>query len=116
MRHKKIGCTLSRDGGARKALFRGLIKSFITFGKICTTEKKGKEVKRILCMLFRRCQIDTLSNRRFVFSYLIDGKCVNKLFELAKRNVVPGFCFFRFFKCGLRSGDSAPLVCLRICV
>lgn len=116
MRHRKKGRTLSRDSAARKALLRGLVKSFVNFGKIFTTEKKGKEVRHLLCKLFRRGQTDTVSNRRFVFSYLNDEECVNKLFVIAKKNVVPGFCFFRILKCGFRSGDKAPIVCLRICV
>lgn len=115
MRHGNTGRALSRNNGSRLALFRSLVKSFLIYGLVRTTLHKGKEVRKTLGRLFRRGQVDCVSNRRYVFSFLGDEECVSRLFQLAAKNTKEGFCFYRLLRCGFRKGDSAKMVYLKFC-
>ena len=48
MRHSNSGRKLSRTPAHRKALLHNLAKALLIHGKICTTEIKAKELRRVV--------------------------------------------------------------------
>ena len=45
MRHRKSGRRLNRNSSHRKAMFRNMARSLLTFERIRTTEAKAKELR-----------------------------------------------------------------------
>ena len=62
MRHQVKIKHFNRDTKARKALLRGLVRSFIEFGYITTTITKAKETKRLSDKLIARRSQKPLTN------------------------------------------------------
>ncbi len=111
MRHRNSGKKFGRTPAHRKALFRNMASALITYGKICTTERKAKELRRIVEPLITLALQDTLHARRRVFQILGDHQLVKKLFD----KVAPVFSgipggYTRVIKLGLpRKGDCASM-------
>ena len=84
--------------------------SLVQHELIRTTLPKAKELRRIVEPLITRARIDTVANRRLVFSRLRDQGCVAKLFaELGPRYHTRPGGYVRIIKCGHRAGDRAPM-------
>lgn len=111
MRKRVYGRRLSRDTNERKALFRSMATSLITYGKIDTTEAKAKAVRPWVEKLVTRSKVNTLHSRRRLLgeipSPLIVEKLVSTLGPLFATR--PGG-YTRIIKMGPRMGDSAPMV------
>lgn len=111
MRKRVYGRRLSRDTNERKALFRSMATSLITYGKIDTTEAKAKAVRPWVEKLVTRSKVNTLHSRRRLLgeipSPLIVEKLVSTLGLLFATR--PGG-YTRIIKMGPRTGDSAPMV------
>lgn len=111
MRKRVYGRRLSRDTNERKALFRSMATSLITYGKIDTTEAKAKAVRPWVEKLVTRSKVNTLHSRRRLLgeipSPLIVEKLVSTLGPLFATR--PGG-YTRIVKMGPRMGDSAPMV------
>lgn len=111
MRKRVYGRRLSRDTNERKALFRSMATSLITYGKIDTTEAKAKAVRPWVEKLVTRSKVNTLHSRRRLLgeipSPLIVEKLVSTLGPLFATR--PGG-YTRIIKMGPRTGDSAPMV------
>lgn len=110
MRHRKAGRKLNRTSSHRNALFKNMTVALIEKEIIRTTVAKAKELRRFAEPLITLSKSDTIASRRIVFSRLRNRGAVVKLFgELGPRFRGRNGGYLRVVKCGLRSGDSAPL-------
>jgi large subunit ribosomal protein L17 len=110
MRHRNSGRKLSRTGAHRRALFRNMTASLVEHELIKTTLPKAKELRRYAEPLITLAKQDSVANRRLAFSRLRDKAAVGKLFgELGPRYEGRPGGYIRILKCGLRSGDAAPM-------
>src|SRR4051812_3699763 len=110
MRHRNSGRYFNRTSSHRQAMFRNMTASLVEHELIKTTLPKAKELRRYIEPLITLAKIDSVANRRLAFNRLRDKVVVGKLFtELGPRyNARPGG-YTRVLKCGLRSGDAAPM-------
>lgn len=110
MRHRKSGRKLNINSSHRAALFRNLTNSLFSHEVIRTTLPKAKEMRRIAEPLITLSKQDTLAARRLAFSRTRDRSVVTKLFNVLgpRYKARPGG-YLRILKCGVRSGDSAPM-------
>lgn len=115
MRHRKSGRSLSRTSSHRTAMFRNMAVSLIRHEQIRTTVPKAKELRRVAEPLITLGKSSNLSNRRLAFSKLRDRGAVGKLFDdLGVRCKDRPGGYLRILKCGLRSGDKAPMAIVQI--
>jgi large subunit ribosomal protein L17 len=111
MRHSNSGKKLGRTPAHRKALFRNMAIAMITYGKICTTEAKAKELRRIVEPLITLALRNDLHARRQAYEVLGSHQLVKKLFD----EIGPPFAgipggFTRITRLALpRKGDCAPM-------
>lgn len=111
MRHRLSGKKLSRTKNQRKALFKSLISSLVTHGRIKTTEARAKAVKRLADRLITKAKTGGLHGRRQVAVILHDKKVVNRLVdEIAPRFLHRPGGFTRILRLGPRKGDQAMMV------
>lgn len=114
MRHRKTGRSLNRSSNHVKAMFINMICSLLKYEIIQTTVPKAKELRKIVEPLITISKIDTVSNRRLVFSRIRNIFSVSKLFN----EIGPHFLnrpggYTQILKCGFRSGDKAPIAYIR---
>ena len=110
MRHRKSGRKLNRNSSHRKAMFRNMAVSLFSHELIKTTVPKAKELRKVVEPLITLAKKDSVANRRLAFSRLRDAAAVGKLFsELGPRYVERPGGYSRILKCGLRTGDKAPM-------
>ena len=110
MRHRNKGRYLNRTCSHRFSLLRNLSISIIKYGVIRTTLPKAKEVRMFLEKLITRAKIDNVSNRRFVFSKLINKESVYCMFsEIIHRFKYRNGGYLRILKINNRIGDAAPM-------
>jgi large subunit ribosomal protein L17 len=110
MRHAKSGRAFGRSPSHRKATMQAVTVALLTHELIRTTVPKAKELRRIAEPLITRAKVDSVANRRLVFSRLRDRDVVQKLFnDIGPRfNARPGG-YTRILRCGFRPGDNAPM-------
>ncbi|URJ30950.1 50S ribosomal protein L17 [Blochmannia endosymbiont of Camponotus sp.] len=115
MHHRKSGSKLNRTSSHRKAMFRNMIISLVTFQIIKTTLSKAKALRRIIEPLITCSKIDTVANRRLIFSKIRDNNIVTKLFTQISPHFLnrPGG-YTRVLKCGSRKGDNAPMAYIEL--
>ena len=71
---------------------------------------KAKELRRVAEPLITMAKSDSVANRRLAFSRLRDREIVTKLFnELGPRYKERPGGYLRILKCGVRTGDKAPM-------
>lgn len=102
---------LSRDSQARKALFKGLIRSLIQKEKITTTTTKAAATRPIFEKLLTKAKIGTVAKIREIHAFLGDNTLVSQLVhEIAPRykDVVGGYT--KIVRYGTRRGDNATMV------
>ncbi|NDY58197.1 50S ribosomal protein L17 [Desulfovibrio sulfodismutans] len=116
MRHNKSGRQLGRNASHRKALFRNMARSLLTFERIRTTEPKAKELRSVVEGLIALTQSDTVHARRLAYKVLENHQLVAKLFnEIGPRFVGIHGGYTRVVKLGLpRAGDCAPLAIIEL--
>ncbi len=110
MRHRKLGRKLNRTPSHRKALFRNQLAQLIEHERICTTEAKAKELRRLMDKFITLAKKDDLHSWRQAFAFLRNKKATHKLFkDVAKRfdDRVSGYT--HVYKHKTRLGDAAPL-------
>ncbi|MDX1505416.1 MAG: 50S ribosomal protein L17 [Spongiibacter sp.] len=77
---------------------------------INTTLPKAKELRRHAEPLITLAKTDSVANRRLAFARLRSDEAVGKLFsELGPRYSERPGGYIRIMKCGLRTGDKAPM-------
>ena len=110
MRHRHSGRQLNRNSSHRKAMFRNMTASLVEHELIKTTLPKAKELRRQAEPLITLAKTDSVANRRLAFARLRSDEAVGKLFnELGPRYAARPGGYIRIMKCGLRTGDKAPM-------
>lgn len=110
MRHRKSGRQLNRNSSHRTAMFRNMAVSLMDHEIIKTTLPKAKELRRVAEPLITMAKVDSVAKRRLAFSRLRDRDTVTKLFtELGPRYKERPGGYVRILKCGVRTGDKAPM-------
>jgi len=110
MRHRHSGRQLNRNSSHRKAMFRNMTSSLVEHEIIKTTLAKAKELRGYAEPLITLAKEDSVANRRLAFDRARDKTTVGKLFtELGPRYESRPGGYIRIIKCGLRSGDKAPM-------
>jgi large subunit ribosomal protein L17 len=91
-------------------MFKNMSSSLVRHELIRTTLPKAKELRRVVEPLITLAKIDSVANRRLAFSRLRDRDSVSKLFNVLgpRYRQRPGG-YLRILKCGVRSGDRAPM-------
>ncbi|MCR3754677.1 MAG: 50S ribosomal subunit protein L17 [Candidatus Westeberhardia cardiocondylae] len=101
---------LNRKVSHCRSMFRNMVVSLVFYEFIKTTLPKAKELRCIVEPLITIAKIDSVSNRRRVFSYIRNNKIVNKIFiDLAPRFFDKPGGYLCIVKCGFRVGDKAPV-------
>jgi len=110
MRHRHSGRQLNRNASHRKAMFRNMTNSLVEHEIIKTTLAKAKELRGFAEPLITLAKADSVANRRLAFDRVRDKAAVGKLFtELGPRYTERPGGYIRIIKCGLRTGDKAPM-------
>jgi len=110
MRHRHSGRQLNRNSSHRKAMFRNMTTSLVEHELIKTTLPKAKELRGYAEPLITLAKEDSVANRRLAFNRLRSKSAVGKLFsELGPRYQSRPGGYIRILKCGLRTGDKAPM-------
>ncbi|MGE4635982.1 MAG: 50S ribosomal protein L17 [Arenicellales bacterium] len=115
MRHQKTGRQLGRNSSHRKAMFANMAVSLFTHEQIRTTLPKAKELRRVAEPLITLAKKPTVANRRLAYARLRDRDAVGKLFDtLGPRFQDRAGGYTRILKCGVRSGDNAPMAFVQL--
>jgi len=115
MRHRKSGRQLNRNSSHRKAMFQNMANSLFLHEAIKTTLPKAKELRRVVEPLITKAKLDSVANRRYVFSKLCDDAMVAKLFtELGPFYKDRPGGYIRILKAGFRTGDKAPMAVVQL--
>lgn len=110
MRHRHSGRQLNRNSSHRKAMFRNMTASLVEHEMIKTTLPKAKELRGYAEPLITLSKVDSVANRRLAFARLRCDSAVGKLFtDLGPRYEGRPGGYIRIMKCGLRTGDKAPM-------
>jgi large subunit ribosomal protein L17 len=110
MRHRHSGRQLNRNSSHRQAMFRNMTSSLVEHEIIKTTLAKAKELRSYAEPLITLAKEDSVANRRLAFDRVRDKATVGKLFtELGPRYAERPGGYLRVIKCGLRTGDKAPM-------
>lgn len=110
MRHRKSENKLGRTGSHKRAMFKNMSVSLIEHELIKTTVPKAKVLRQYIEPLITMAKEDSVANRRLAFARLRDKAAVGKLFvELGDRYSERPGGYVRILKCGLRTGDKAPM-------
>ncbi len=133
MRHGKDTFKIGRTASHRRCLIANMLKSLIAHGRIETTERKAKELRRHADRMVTLAKRNTLATRRKAIaelmirynslttkearaakggnteSYNTDRKVIGILFgELAERFAGRNGGYTRIIKKDFRIGDNAP--------
>ena len=115
MSNLKRGRTFGRNSSRRKALFQALAISLIEHEGIKTTLPKAKELRSFIEPLITLAKDDSVSNRRLVFSNIINKAAVVKLcYDLGPRFKDRPGGYSRIIKIGFRKGDAAPIAFIEL--
>ena len=115
MRHRNKGRKLNITSSHRTAMFRNMSASLVKHEIIKTTLPKAKELRGIIERIITISKIDSVANRRLVFSRLRDKEALGKLFTaLGPRYLKRPGGYVRIIKCGFRKGDNAPMAVIEL--
>ena len=82
MRHSLGYRKLNKTPEHRKALFKNMLNSLIKYEQITTTLPKAKELKPLIDKVITIGKINSLSNKKRLFSKLQDKSSVGKVFDV----------------------------------
>ncbi len=111
MKKRKFGRKFGRGSGARRALFKTLIASFVEHGSIETTKVKAKSIQPKIDKLVNLAKNGDIAKRRKIYATLgNDRKTTDKLVN----SVAPNFSdrpggYTRIVNLPNRRGDSAKM-------
>ena len=111
MRHQNKKYRIGKSPAHRKSLLRNLASEIIDHGKIKSTHTKCKAVQPFVEKLVTLAKVDSVANRRLVYSKLDNRHAVNKLFtEIGPRFKERNGGYTRILKHPEgRVGDNAPV-------
>jgi large subunit ribosomal protein L17 len=91
-------------------MFRNMVTSLFTYGKIRTTDAKAKELRRWADHMITLAKRGDLHARRQAMSVVRSKNVVQKLFdEVSERFGSRAGGYTRIIKIGRRHGDAAPI-------
>jgi large subunit ribosomal protein L17 len=133
MRHGKDTFKIGRTASHRRCMMANMLKSLIEHGRIETTERKAKELRRYADHMVTLAKKNTLASRRRAVAELMisynaltakearaakrgekashnaDRKVIGKLFtEIGPRFAMRNGGYTRIIKKDFRVGDNAP--------
>jgi large subunit ribosomal protein L17 len=133
MRHGKDTFKIGRTASHRRCMMANMLKALIEHGRIETTERKAKELRRYADHMVTLAKKNTLASRRRAVAELMisynaltakearaakagekashnaDRKVIGKLFaEIGPRFATRNGGYTRIIKKGFRIGDNAP--------
>ena len=115
MRHRRVGKTLDRKPGPRRALLRSLATSVILYENVNTTLAKAKAVRPFVERLITKGRIKSLTSRRALMKVLTVESAVNKILEeLGPRYAERPGGYTRIIKLGTRKGDGAEIAQIQL--
>ena len=110
MKHNIKNKKLNKTSSHRKAMFMNMSNALIKHEQITTTLAKAKELRRFIEPLITRAKVDSVANRRLIFSKLRHDASVAKLFdEISPRSKDRPGGYLRIIKAGSRPGDQADM-------
>lgn len=115
MRHGIAGNKLGRNTTLRKATVRDIAKATLVRQRICTTQAKAKEARKLVDQLITLGKKGTLADKRRAFAILCDHKIVSTLFTKTSprfKSRIGGYT--RIIPLGTRRGDNAQLAFLEL--
>ena len=102
---------MSRPTHQRWALYRNQVAALLSYGRITTTEAKGKEIRGLAEKMITLGEDGSLASRRRALAFITEKKVVEKLFnEIAPDYADRAGGYTRLVKLGPRPGDNAPMV------
>jgi large subunit ribosomal protein L17 len=115
MRHGDKIKNLSRTASHRAALLSNLTAQLIEHKSITTTLAKAKSLRVYAEPIITRSKVDTMHNRRTVFSYLQDKEAIKELFGVIGDKVAnrPGG-YTRIIKLPRRAGDASDMALIEL--
>ncbi len=115
MRHGDKIKNLGRTQSHRMALMCNLTIQLIEHKRITTTLAKAKALRVFAEPMITRCKVDTMHNRRTVFSFLQDKEAIKELFGVVSDKVAdrPGG-YTRIIKLPRRMGDAADMAMIEL--
>ncbi|MEK7497609.1 MAG: 50S ribosomal protein L17 [Patescibacteria group bacterium] len=116
MRKKVFGRALSRGGGARKALFRALVRALVLNGQITTTKAKAKAVQPDIDKLFGYIKKATVSGNRMAYATLGNNREILNILLERYAPVIKDrrSGFSRIITLPSRKGDMAKMARLEL--
>ena len=115
MRHGMAGNKLSRNSSLRKATVRDIAKATLERQRICTTQAKAKEARKLVDKLITLGKKGSLADKRRAFAILCDHKLVSTLFtKTSPRFKQRNGGYTRVIPLGNRRGDNARLAFLEL--
>jgi large subunit ribosomal protein L17 len=122
MRHGDKVKNLNRTASHRKAMLSNLASSLILNKRIETTLAKAKALRTYVEPLITRAKesnnttsLQSMHNRRTVFSYLMNKYAVKELFsEVAEKIGNRPGGYTRIIKLGTRQGDNAEMALIEL--
>ena len=110
MRHRYSGRKLNKTSYHKRAMFRNMTASLVEHELIKTTLPKAKALRGFAEPLITLAKEDSVANRRLAFDRLRNKEAVGKLFsDLGPRYLERPGGYLRILKCGVRTGDKAPM-------
>ena len=111
MKKRVFGKKFSRGQGARKALFKSLIRALVIHGEIKTTFVKAKTVQREVDRLLTKVKVKGVLEARKISAFFGNDKVITRLFF---EKIVPVFMnrksgFTKITRVGRRLGDGAEM-------
>ncbi len=111
MKKRVVGKKFSRGSGARRSLFRSLIRALVLHGAIVTTKAKAKVIQKQIDRIVNIAKKGTVAKRRQVYAILgNDRKTTDGLFK----KIAPNFSdrvggYTRIVNLPRRRGDAAEM-------
>ncbi len=101
---------LGRATAHRLAMLRALVTFLLEHGSIETTVTRAKEVRSLAEKMITIAKINSLHNKRMIFSFITKEDVSKKLFdEIAPKYVSTTGGYTRITKLGPRRGDGAEM-------
>ena len=115
MRHGIAGNKLNRNSSLRKATVRDIAKATLVRQRICTTQAKAKEARKLVEKLITLGKNGSLADKRRAFAILCDHDLVSTLFtKTSPRFKQRNGGYTRIIPLGSRRGDNARLALLEL--
>lgn len=106
---------LHRHDGSRKQVARGLLRSLFEYGKVETSEPRGKALKSLADRLLYTAKKGTLATRKKVTSIFAEDKAmVKKVFDVLPALGDKKSGFTKLVRLGKRLGDGSERVRLEL--